>query len=302
MQRQGAISSRRQREDPQTTMRGAATAASDPGLGNPPGDGTVQVVDTTTGERGSLGDERERVHAKVRALLRKAESTTFPAEAEALTAKAQDLLTRHALDDALLSGSDHGSLQPVVRAVPIAAAYASGRAMLLGAVGAPNRCSVVWDPQASTAMVVGFPADVDAVELLWASLTTQAEVAIAAAGPKVDARGRSRTRSWRGAFWAAFSQRIGQRLADQSQATVAAVVAEEGSGAALPVLASRQREVDDAVRRAFPRLRSRRTSVSNGDGWVAGQQAAESASLSGPGRVLSSRGSTQATRPGRPRR
>jgi hypothetical protein len=245
--------------------------------------GRVRGVDATRGMPGPDAEERERVHAKVRALLRKAESTTFPAEAEALTAKAQDLLTRHAIDDALFAGGDLGtSRQPVVRPVPIDASYASGRAMLLGAVGSPNRCSVVWDPQASTAMVVGFPADVEAVELLWASLVTQAEVTIGAAGPKVDARGRSRTRSWRSAFWAAYSQRIGQRLAEQSRATMAEVVANHGSDA-LPVLASRQRDVDDAVRRSFPRLRSRRTTVSNGDGWVAGRAAAETASL-GSGR------------------
>ena len=34
---------------------------------------------------------------RVRALLAKAESTTFPEEADALTAKAQQLMTRHAL-------------------------------------------------------------------------------------------------------------------------------------------------------------------------------------------------------------
>jgi hypothetical protein len=219
------------------------------------------------------------VHAKVRALLRKAESTTFPAEAEALTAKAQDLLTRHAIDEAHLGMEDVPGGGPTVRSLPIASAYASGRAMLLSSVASANRCTAVWDAQASTAMVVGFPTDLDAVDLLWSSLMRQAEVAVAAAGPQVDTRGRSTTRSWRSAFWVAFSHRIGQRLAAQTADTVAAVAG--GDTGVLPVLASRQREVDDAVRRAFPRLRTRRTRVANGDGWEAGQVAADTASLSG---------------------
>ncbi len=228
-------------------------------------------------------DDRERVYTKVRALLRKAESTSFPAEAEALTAKAQDLLTRYALDVAVIDGTVDGaggSHAPEVRPVPVAGAYATGRAMLLGAVASANRCSAVWDPQATTVMLVGFAVDLDGVELLWRSLMSQAELAVAAAGPQFDHRGRSRTRSWRSAFWVSFSQRIGQRLAEQTAATVEQVAeADDGGDALLPMLASRQRDVDAAVRQHFPRLSSRRTRVSNGDGWSAGRVAADRARL-----------------------
>src|SRR4051794_1929180 len=48
------------------------------------------------------GDERERVLRRIRGLLAKAESTEFPEEAEALTAKAQELMTRYAVDAAVL--------------------------------------------------------------------------------------------------------------------------------------------------------------------------------------------------------
>ena len=40
----------------------------------------------------------EKKLSRVRALLAKAESSSFPEEAEALSAKAQELMTRHALD------------------------------------------------------------------------------------------------------------------------------------------------------------------------------------------------------------
>src|SRR6202035_1951697 len=40
----------------------------------------------------------DRILARVRSLLAKAESTEFEAEADSLTAKAQELMTRHAID------------------------------------------------------------------------------------------------------------------------------------------------------------------------------------------------------------
>jgi len=235
----------------------------------------------------STDDERRRLEARVQALLRKAESTAFPAEAEALTAKAQDLLTRYALDAALVESVDGGRV-PVVRRVAVTGAYGSGRAMLLGAVAHANRCVAVWDPSASVAMVVGFAVDLDVTELLWGSLVSQGEAAVVAAGPQRDRAGRSRTRSWRSAFWVAFAQRIGQRLDDVARATTSEVTGVSGDLA--PVLASRQRDVDAAVRQHFPRLTRRRARVSNGDGWAAGRQAADRADLAARRAVASRRG------------
>lgn len=57
------------------------------------------------------------------------------------------------------------------------------------------------------------PSDLDAVELLFTSLLVQATTAMLAAGSRQDAHGRSRTRSFRQSFLAAYAQRIGERLA-----------------------------------------------------------------------------------------
>ena len=232
-------------------------------------------------EAGTGADEA-RLYDKVRALLRKAESTSFPAEAEALTAKAQDLLARYALDRALLDGdrSPGAGGGPVVRSVAVPGTYATGRAMLLGAVATANRCTAVWDPHATTAMVVGYRVDLDAVEVLWTSLASQAEAEMVVAGPQRDPRGRSRTRSWRAAFWVSFAQCIGQRLDEQARLTVATIESEQHADLT-PVLASRRDEVDATLREHFPRLTTRRTRVTNGDGFSAGRHAADRADLVG---------------------
>ena len=56
------------------------------------------------------GSERSRVLNRIRTLLAKAEATEFAAEAETFTAKAQDLMTRHAIDEALLRASGDGPI------------------------------------------------------------------------------------------------------------------------------------------------------------------------------------------------
>lgn len=218
--------------------------------------------------------------AKIRALLAKAESTTFPAEAEALSAKAQELMARHRIDRLVLDAGVTDGL--VGRRIWLDDPYADAKANLLGAVAAANRCRSIQLTSVGVCHVIGFATDLDVVELLHTSLLVQATTAIAAAGPQRDARGRSRTRSFRQSFLIAYGHRIGRRLREASETIESEAVEEVRAGGVdlLPVLASRDAAVDNAVRSAFPRLVSRRVSVSNEAGWIAGTTAAELADLS----------------------
>lgn len=216
--------------------------------------------------------------ARVRALLAKAESTTFPEEADALTAKAQELMGRHAIDAAMLAGSGPSGATPEHRTLDIDPPYASAKLSVLAAAAAANRCQVVTSRPADTAHLFGFAVDLDVVEVLYTSLLLQATAAMTAAGPQTDRHGRSRTRSFRHAFILAFAGRVGERLQDAARATVAEVDAGEG-GALVPLLAHRDEAVGDAVRDAFPRLRSRRVTVSSPEGVDAGIRAGNRADL-----------------------
>ena len=219
-----------------------------------------------------------KVFAKVRALLAKAESTAFTAEAEALSAKAQELITRHAIDRALLAADAPGADEvPGGRRIPVEDPYASGKSLLLQGIARANRSSAVWSKGLGFCTVFGFPGDLDAVELLHASLLVQATSAMAAAGSHVDAGGTTRTRSFRSSFLTAFAVRIGDRLREATGAHVAA--AAEGDGRLLPVLAARDDAVQVAVVAAYPRLVPHRSQARNRAGWVAGQVAADAAEL-----------------------
>jgi hypothetical protein len=222
----------------------------------------------------------EAILVKVRALLAKAESTNFEHEADALTAKAQELMARHSIDQAVAeSGGTRTREAPTARRVPVDDPYANAKAGLLGIIGNANNVRSVWDEREALMTLIGFEGDLDAVDLLFTSLLMQATRSMLAKGRISDGRGRSRTRSFRQSFIVAFGQRVHERLviaARQAQETAE----QEVGRSLLPVLAGRLDEVDNFTDRLFPCLsQAKGSSVTNPDGWLAGRVAAEMATL-----------------------
>jgi hypothetical protein len=212
----------------------------------------------------------ERMLARVRALLAKAESTTFPEEAEAYTAKAQELMARYSIDHALLMARIGGGDEPGIRRIFVDNPYEAQKTLLLQAVAGANRCRCVWAKDFGFATILGFPADLDAVELLFTSLLVQ--------GVRAMALHRTTTASFRRAFLAAYAHRIGERLNQAAQAAQTQACREEDL---LPVLSRRENEVQTRFRAEFPAIRTQRITVSNGEGWAEGRAAADRAVLHG---------------------
>ncbi|MEU7971908.1 DUF2786 domain-containing protein [Micromonospora sp. NPDC049089] len=220
---------------------------------------------------------------RVRALLAKAESTTFPAEAEALTGKAQELIARHSIDEALLAaGSERGDLPGGVR-LSTDAPYAGAKALLVQEVAAANRCEAVWSDDLGFATVLGWPADLVAVELLYTSLLVQATAAMLRGRAERRPGSGRRTKVWDESFLNAFALRIGERLrtATEAATTAADEAAAETAGAErlLPVLAARGEAVRERLDSLFPGVTRHRLSVRDAEGWSSGTSAADRASL-----------------------
>ena len=224
-----------------------------------------------------------RMLERVRALLAKAESTTFPEEAEALSAKAQELMARHAIDRALLEATaGDTSIRASGRRIVIDDPYARQKSLLLGKVAGANRCKAVWSPDFGWSTVFGADDDLDIVELLFTSLLCQATSAMAAAGSaSADAAAatRARTKSFRQSFLVAYATRIGVRLHTANEAATGAAAETHGSERLLPVLAARQAAAEEAANEAFPHLQRTRFSAHDAAGWAAGAAAADVASL-----------------------
>lgn len=219
------------------------------------------------------------VLVRVRALLAQAESTTFEAEAEAFTAKAQELMARHAIDAAILWAESASDERPSSLRLPVDDPYAGIKSLLLHHVAEHSRCRVVWDGVHGLATLVGFAADLAATELMYTSLLVQAQAALQAEGTRAGPGARVRSRGFRSSFLFAFTRRIDQRLAEVNAAVRDSAQAER-SESLLPVLVARDHAVDDEVSRQFSQLRS--STVSGGRdavGWARGMLAADRAHL-----------------------
>ncbi len=102
----------------------------------------------------------------MRALLAKAESTEFPAEAEALSDKAQELMSRYSLHQAVADHERGRAPQAAGRRLWTEAPYAGAKALLVQPVAAANRCRTVWSGHLGFVTIVGADTDLDVVELL----------------------------------------------------------------------------------------------------------------------------------------
>ena len=215
-----------------------------------------------------------RMLTRIRALLAKAEATGYPEEAEALTAKAQELMARHSLDEAGLAAGAPSPQTPGAIRIGVEPPYEQAKAILLDAVAGANHCRAVWNETYGFSTVVGFEADLDPVELLYTSLLVQGTAAMTRAEAEQRKGGRKRTKSFRQSFLLAYANRLGARL----EATSRRVAAEAPT--LLPVLASREVAVTARTDELFPETRATRVrAMWDEDGWNHGATAAESATL-----------------------
>lgn len=225
-----------------------------------------------------------RVVDKIRALLAKAEGTDFPAEAEAFISKAQELMSRHAIDTAMLTNDRPHELGSEVRSrrIHVDNPYAVEKAQLLGAVAVSNSGRVVWDEQFGWATVVGFPVDLDLIELLFTSLLIQLTRAM---GDAARNGGRSKSPAFRRAFVLSYAARILERLTE-AQHHARDEAAQQYGTALVPVMAARAEAVDQITEQIFPRMRESRIRQVDAQGWRAGRLAADMATLqSGSGMI-----------------
>jgi len=114
---------------------------------------------------------------RVQALIAKAESSPFPAEADAFMAKAQELINDYAIDQARLVGADPHSVGHDV--VAMKGTYTKERSLIWSAVANANRCQVLTlstsrSSKVSELTLIGREQDRELVRLLATSLELQA--------------------------------------------------------------------------------------------------------------------------------
>ncbi|MGH3434407.1 MAG: DUF2786 domain-containing protein, partial [Thermocrispum sp.] len=111
-----------------------------PQLVPPPGTATRRAASPAAGVD-------QRILGRVRGLLAKAESTEYPEEAEALSAKAQELMNRHAFERALVDAEHHKQQSATSTRLWLDSPYLEAKSHLVAAIADANRCKSVFYPK-----------------------------------------------------------------------------------------------------------------------------------------------------------
>ena len=220
---------------------------------------------------------------RVRKLLAKAEDEgCSPAEAEALTAKAAELMARYGIDRALLGALHPETDRPADRVFTLANPWGDVKRHLLAGLAMALRCQCVQTRSAEGTRlhVFGYASDLERADILFTSLLVQ--MARALAKQVVPGNG-GEARAWRRSWMLGYCTAVVTRVRAAEEAAVASAsagaagadVAATGQPAAL-VLADRSLVVRRKVAAAYPRLRKTRVTYSGGgygDGYREGQKA-----------------------------
>lgn len=218
---------------------------------------------------------------KVNLLLAKAESTEFPEEAEALMAKAQSIMSLHAIDEAMLRAAGKTRDAVVVDVIKIQNPYLNQKNALVYTIAKANSTQAVMTskPRGSNGAsitLIGFAEDVEATKVLFATLSAYAVSDML----KQSVPSWESARAFRISYILAFAARIGKRL---EEATVAATAEyEETTGESVGLaLVDKKKDVDSAYREHFAgsSIVSRNTRITSGAGFNAGASAADRANL-----------------------
>jgi Protein of unknown function (DUF2786) len=233
---------------------------------------------------------------RVRKLLAKAEGEgVTPQEAQALTAKAAELMAKYGIDRALLAAARPETDAPASRMVVLDNPWNRVKAHLLCGLGAALRCQCVLLTARDGLKVhmFGYASDLERADVLYTSVLIQMAHGLALAPVPERASPRAWRRSWLLGFASAVIGRV--KEAEQAAASQAGP-GEAGGGAsrAALVLADRSLVIRDAMRREYPVTRQARMTYSGtgyGDGYARGQQAdLGRGRVSGGGRALTRQG------------
>ena len=223
---------------------------------------------------GPVVGDGDSLLARVRKLLAMAEDPACtPAEAEAFTAKATELIAKYGVDQALLAAADPAVSPVGDRLVTIVPPYARDKAGLLAAVAGPLRCRVVHLGRQGVARshLFGHSADLERVELLFTSLLVQAAHGLAAGDVPWGEHPAAFRRSW----LAGYTQAIQARLWDAERSAADAVPGSE------LVLLDRTELVEQRRDEVYPKLARLGPRRLTGGGMLHGYRAGQTADLGG---------------------
>jgi len=261
-----------------------------------------------------MSPEETKYAEKIAALLAKAEGTTFQEEADAFLAKAQELMTRWAIDEAMIDNA-RGVERDVIeqREFVYGGFYASDKGGLTWPIVRANGCRGVYTSSGSWGgtrtigdkayrmwyqlTATGFRSDLNRVSMLEASLQLQMAQALNTWWKEEDRSWMSKSENVRArrSFMEGFASGVhtklneatkaGREAAAKDQAERAGTTEAEATESVALVLRSRKDRVDDWMDNHYGTLRSGRASYRsvNASALGAGRSAGTRADIGQPG-------------------
>jgi len=232
----------------------------------------------------------DRLLDRVRKLLAKAEDESVtPPEAQALTAKAAELMAKYGIDRALLAADRPETDQPASRILDIDNPWARVKAHLLCGLGSALRCQCIMlsgTGPGTRIHVFGYGSDIERTDLLYTSVLIQMWHGLAGAQvPAWSSSPRAWRRSWLLGFATAVISRV--RAAEHAAASQATAPSASASSRTALVLADRAQVIRGKVEQEYPVTRTARVTYS-GSGYGAGYAQGQRADIGG--RRMAARG------------
>jgi Protein of unknown function (DUF2786) len=241
--------------------------------------------------------EQSDILRRVRLLMDKAESTPFEEERNACIQKAQALMLRHAIDEAMIRHDPRAEREvPIVKHIPYTEGkgYHQAKVDLLAAVARNNRCKVVFYTKSQSssnktryADIIGFADDVAWVEMmytsLWLQLMDAGIKAHARLEPEWDWRKDDYVLPHRKTFIAAFAEgfiaEVSTRMWQANKQTMAEAEAQT-TGSELALI-DRKAQVDNFYDGLYPNLKNMGRSRNKGNeaGYSSGREAGRRANI-----------------------
>ena len=221
----------------------------------------------------------DRLLDRVRKLLAKAEAEgVTPQEAQALTAKAAELMAKYGIDRALLAARRPETDKPDSRLVDVYNPWGRVRAHLLCGLAAALRCQpilVTAEDGTLRVHIFGYSSDLERADVLYTSVLIQMWHGLVAAEiPAHVSNLRAWRRSWLLGFATAVTAKV--QAAEQHAERSADDGAADPHTSASLVLADRSLVIRRNVAQAYPHTRTARTTYTGrgyGDGYAKGKRA-----------------------------
>lgn len=232
--------------------------------------------------------DQEKYASKIRDILNHAERAGTQEEADSFFAKAQDLMTKWAIDDAMIqqAAQKHEKEQIEKRQIVLQFRFYKADASILQAIAINNQARVLITQQKGEgrgeyiAYLVGFPTDLDRTEMMFASMMIQLSRALEdhlRNHPEIKAD-RNANKTERKSFRYGFASRLDARLQEAKKVA-------SSDGTANPyalALRNRDQEVDDYLAQMGAGKARGGPKKSSASGYMAGASAADRADVGNP--------------------